>query len=242
MDALLNLVRREALRALATSAPLRLGTIADYDASSYSVKVTLQPDGQSTGWLPLASPWVGNGWGLFLAPAIGEQVIVDFQEANHEAGIAMLRLYDRRNRPLNVPSTEAWLVDARGSFIKLTVDGKLLLNGNTEIDMTAPTLHITTTGDANLVVGGNVNATITGNLIAQIGGALTATVTGIASLYASAINLGASAGDTLKKLVNDVFITLYNAHVHTNGNAGANTGAPTVLAGATHKTSTVSAE
>lgn len=51
-----------------------------------------------------------------------------------------------------------------------------------------------------------------------------------------------NGGAALKKLVNDTFVTLFNSHVHGNGNGGANTTAPTTTAGSTHTTSTVQAE
>ena len=45
----------------------RQGTVTAYDPDNYAVKVQLQPTGEETGWIPLSSPWVGNGWGLAAA-------------------------------------------------------------------------------------------------------------------------------------------------------------------------------
>jgi hypothetical protein len=66
------------------------------------------------------------------------------------------------------------------------------------------------------------------------------TATNTATVKAPVINLQ-NAGASLKKLVKDTFVTLFNAHVHSNGNGGANTGVPTALS-STDVTTVVNAE
>lgn len=181
MEVLLDRMRREVERSRSGMGHTQLGTITSYDPGNHAVKVMLQPDGIESGWMPLGSPMVGNGWGVFLAPSIGDQVIVEYQEAGREAPFATLRLYDNNNRPLAVQSGEMWLVHKSGSYVKLTNDGKIALNAATEIDV--------------------------GNL-----------------------------GNALHTLVTDAFESLFNNHVHTNGNGGANTGAPTMPMTSAHLT------
>ena len=135
MDALLNTMRRQAERTMATRATTRIGTITSYDPVHHAVKVMLQPDETETGFIPLAAAWVGNGWGVFFAPIGDEQVVVEFQEGSHETPIATLRLYDNTNQPLPVPAGEMWLVHQTGSYLKLTTDGKITLNAAAEIDV-----------------------------------------------------------------------------------------------------------
>ncbi|WP_159098899.1 phage baseplate assembly protein V [Aquabacterium olei] len=123
MKQLLNTMRLQALMANAGRGVTRLGTVTSYNPNDYSVKVSLQPEGVETGWIPLGSPWVGNGWGLFSPPAVGDMVHVEFQEGHPEAGIASLRLFSDEDRPLACPSGELWMVHQSGAFFKLTNDG-----------------------------------------------------------------------------------------------------------------------
>ena len=63
MGAMQNAMRLQAQRAMAEQADTRVGLITSYEPSNFSVRVQLQPEGFLTGWLPLCSPWIGNGWG-----------------------------------------------------------------------------------------------------------------------------------------------------------------------------------
>lgn len=135
MNRLLNTMRAQALMAQSGKASVRLGLVSSYDPANYCVKVRLQPEDFETGWLPLAAPWVGNGWGMFCPPTPGDMVEIQFQEGSAEAGIACLRLYNDSDRPLSVPSGEFWLVHASGAYLKLTNDGKVSLSAGTEIDI-----------------------------------------------------------------------------------------------------------
>jgi len=46
---MLNVMRREVLRVLASKVTSTVGTVAGYDPNNYAVKVQLQPDGLITG-------------------------------------------------------------------------------------------------------------------------------------------------------------------------------------------------
>jgi hypothetical protein len=127
MEGMMNQMRRAASEVMSGQAVTRHGTVDGYDAANYAVKVKLQPDGTLTDWLPLKSAWIGNGWGMFLAPSIGDAVEIDFQEGNGGVGSAGWRFFNDSERPLSVPSGEAWLVHKSGASIKLTNDGKLTL-------------------------------------------------------------------------------------------------------------------
>jgi hypothetical protein len=138
----------------------RQGTISGYDPSTYSVKVTIQPDGVLTGWIPLKSVWIGNGWGLFSPPSIGDAVEIDYQEADGFGGSVGLRFFNDQDRPLPCPSGEFWLVHESGASFKSTNDGKLTL---TDPSGTVVSL----TNDGNLTITGNLivsgNTVIKGN-------------------------------------------------------------------------------
>ena len=151
MKHLLNVMRREAQQAAQGVATVRLGLVASYDPANYSVKVALQPDGVLTNWMPLTSPWVGNGWGLFCPPTVGDMVEVQFQEGDMGSGFACLRFYNDADRPLSCPPGEFWVVHASGSFVKFHNDGSVEINS-------AANLVATVGGDANITVAGNITS------------------------------------------------------------------------------------
>lgn len=134
MQALINAIKGHAADTNQT-AKTRHGIVTSYDPATYSVNVELQPDKKLTGWIPLVSPWVGNGWGMFCPPSIGDAVEISFQEGDNENGVAGWRFYNDEDRPLPCPSGEFWLVHGTGTYFKLLNDGKILLNSTAEIDI-----------------------------------------------------------------------------------------------------------
>lgn len=168
-----NIMRGQGSMAAQTIIATRLGVISGINPAGYSVKVTFFPDGSNdvpeTGWIPLMSPWVGNGWGMFCPPSMGDQVEVDFQDGGQNAPICGLRLYDAENAPLNVPSGEFWLVHKSGAFFKLlNAGGCIFSDGNGA--------QVTLDGAGNIASQGNW--THNGNLTVQNG---TTSVTAITS-------------------------------------------------------------
>lgn len=93
-------------------------------------------------------------------------------------------------------------------------------DGSHYIEVKNGQVNVVTTGDSNVTVGGNANITASGT----------------AQIRATAIRLQ-SSGASLKKLINDAFISFFNNHVHIDG-----TGVPTVSAGSAQETSIVEAE
>ena len=85
MRGLLNVMRAQAALASGEKSSVRLGIVDSYDAVNYCAKVRLQPQDILSGWLPVTSQWVGNGWGLFSPPNIGDLVEIHFQEGSFEA-------------------------------------------------------------------------------------------------------------------------------------------------------------
>jgi phage baseplate assembly protein gpV len=164
-DGLLNIIRRESARVHAQQANTRMGVVTSYDPNQYAAKVLLQPEGIETGFLPVATEWVGNGWGLFCPPTAGDVVDVHFQEWGKNAGYISKRFYSSVTQPLPVQSGEFWLVHKSGSFIKLTNDMKILLNSVGDLDATVGgATNLTSAGDVtmttpNLIVNGNIIAT-----------------------------------------------------------------------------------
>lgn len=166
-----NAIRLQVERMRARTISTRIGTVTSYDPNKYAAKVQLQPDGLMTWWLPVASIWIGNGWGLFTPPNVGDLVTVEFINGDIGAGTVTSRFWNVNEPTLPVPSGECWLVHAKGQFIKLTNDGKLtlndgqgasiVLNGNGTINSAGSWSHAgdinatgTVTGQTDVVGGG----------------------------------------------------------------------------------------
>lgn len=192
MKALLNAMRLQAQRQASSRQDTTVGQITSYDPATFSVRVQLQAEQILTGWLPLCSPWIGNGWGMFAAPSVGDMVTVQFFGADLEAGFVEGRLYNDIDRPLSVPSGEFWLVHQSGSFLKFTDDGSVSVN--TAHDLIATVGHnltATVATDATVSVTGNATLTVGGNLGATVSGNATASITGSATVSAAAATLNA---------------------------------------------------
>ena len=155
MQDMLNIARREAQRVMARLAMPKTGIVTGYDPDNHCAKVQLQPENVETGWLPIRTPWAGNGWGMFCPPAPGDEVEVGFQEGGKQAGYIRLRAFGNRFRPLPVPSREFWLVHGSGSFLKFLNDGTVGLHAATAITSSAPIWNHT--GDVH--VDGEILAT-----------------------------------------------------------------------------------
>ena len=162
-----------------------MALVTNYDPATHSVRVSYQPENQLSGWLPVLTPWVGDGWGLYCPPNAGDQVEVRFNDGDFGGGMVCLRAFSDQDRPLSVMPGEFWLVDKTGSFVKLTNDGAgngtLLINGQFALTATAPT--VTLEASQSL------------------------------ALSAPRINLGGS-GQGLHSLVTDALVALFNSHTH----------------------------
>lgn len=153
MAALRSNIAQMAQMAAARNASMRVGLVTSVDPATYSAKVSLQPapaegDAPETGWLPVWSPWVGNGWGFYALPARGDQVLVLFLEGDVQAGLVLGALYSDEDRPLTAPQGELWVQHTGGAFLKFQNDGSvhmkapsgLAIEANTTI---TGTLHTT---------------------------------------------------------------------------------------------------
>ncbi len=113
---------------------IKFGTISSVNAQNSTARVIIQPDGVLSGWLPLLSQWVGNGWGMMSPPNLGDQVIVAPQQGDIEQGIIIGRSFSNNQRPPDVPAGEFWLVHQSGSFIKLRNDGTIRIGGDLHVN------------------------------------------------------------------------------------------------------------
>lgn len=223
IHALANAVRQQASIASNHLSWPTLATISSYDASSHAVKVTVEPvdpgaQPTESNWMPLGAIGIGSGWGVAVGPQIGDQVLVVFEHGDFSSGVVVARIFSVAQQAPAVPSGEIWAVHKSGSFIKMVGSG-----------------------DINVSAAGNLNATVTGNMTSTVSGNASVTASGNASITAAGIVLK-SAGTALKNLLNTIFLQWAETHVHSNGNGGANTGAPTTTPPAGSQTSIVQAE
>lgn len=150
-------------------AEARAGIVRSYDPDSGAARVEFvdrsQPeDGAEpflSGWLPVTSPWVGNGWGMDAPPSVGDQVEVKFFGGDIENGYVCGRLYSDADRPPGAPSGEFWVVHASGSALKFRNDGTVEVKAATTASYTAHLHHFI--GPVRMDDTLLVQDTITGN-------------------------------------------------------------------------------
>ncbi len=133
MDRLMNALKgQSAAQDQSTGAP-RFGLVTSVDPATATARVTLQPEGVLTGWLPILTPWAGNGWGLVCPPSPGDQVLVIPQEGDAEHGLILAASWSDKTAPPPAPSGEFWLLHRSGSFLKLQNDGTIQVKGDLHV-------------------------------------------------------------------------------------------------------------
>ena len=130
MDRFLNALKAQSAAQDSGLGQPRFATVTSVDPSRPAVRVTIQPEGILSGWLPVLSPWVGAGWGLSCPPSPGDQVVILAQEGHAEHGIVISRALSDKAQTPQAPSGELWLVHQSGAFLKLTADGAIHANGD----------------------------------------------------------------------------------------------------------------
>lgn len=142
----------------------KVGLVTSYDGDvgAYLVKVTIQPEGYETGWLPIEALQGGNGWGIYAAPHIGDQAVIHFLEGDREVGWCSGFLPSDVDAPPAVPEGEIHLIHKDGAYLKFLTGGEVLLNAPEGVRVTAE-VHVTgslsTTG--NLMAGTGASGTFT---------------------------------------------------------------------------------
>lgn len=157
-NSFVNFVYRAAAQVDGASGQTRVGIVTSYDPVQHAARVMIQPEGVLSGWLPISSQWIGNGWGLVASLTPGDQVVVTPQEGAAEQGIITGRLYSTAQQPpqpQNAPNGSATPVQAgelamvhqSGATIRLCADGTIYLQ--------ASTINV----QGNIAVTGSITAT-----------------------------------------------------------------------------------
>ncbi len=129
----------------------RRGIVTSYQPQPPMAKVTLQPEGIETGWLPVLTQWVGNGWGMIAPLQAGDQVKLTCEEADGQNYAIAGRYYSEADAaPEGAGPGELWLVHETGATFALKADGS--------ISLITATLNIEAPG------GGNATVNLTGSL------------------------------------------------------------------------------
>lgn len=221
MQAIRNQMRLAAQLAGGDVAESRAGIVRSYDPDMAAARVEFvdrsQPESGAepflSGWLPVTSPWVGNGWGMDAPPSVGDQVEVKFFGGSIENGYVCGRLYSDADRPPGAPSGEFWVVHKSGSALRFKNDGTVEVVAQTTAKYTAQLHHFV--GAVQMDNTLLVEQTITGQggmaISGDNGTGVTSTVTGDLDTTGTIKNNGKDIGST---------------HRHSNGNGGADTGTP----------------
>jgi phage baseplate assembly protein gpV len=151
MEDWLNAMRGQAAAVAGAAGQVRCAVVTNVDPATCCAKVTLQPEGVLTGWLPIASAWVGAGWGLVAPPTPGQQVLVLAQEGRAEHGLIIGGLFSVDAAPPPAAVGELWMVHATGSCLKLRNDGGI--EGRATLWTLTGDIHLT----GNLVASGDVS-------------------------------------------------------------------------------------
>lgn len=133
MQGLLHAMRSEAARLDRLAADPRMGIITSYDPKTHRAKAKYMPEDAmqdavaESGWLPIATPLVGSGFGVYSPPSPGEQVYIIHLEHSQGGGIIVGRVNSQDAPPPEVPAGEIWMVHKSGTVLKLLNSGEMLM-------------------------------------------------------------------------------------------------------------------
>ncbi len=134
MDRFINTLKSHAAALDRRQGQPRFALVTNVDPNTYAARVTLQPEGVLTGWLPIVSAWAGNGWGLVCLPTPGDQVMVIPQEGDAEHGVIIGTVYSNVSRPAGSAVGELHIVHRSGAALALLNDGTLRITGDLHVD------------------------------------------------------------------------------------------------------------
>ncbi len=196
------------------------------DSSGVDLDLTLHPSGKKTN-ARLGFAYEGSGFGLFVLPEIGDEVVVIFTNNDINSGIVVARMPNKFDSiPAGVGHDKILLVGKPGHNLDITINGNVSMKvtGNTNID---------TSGNVEVKSGGTAKVDATGNATVQ--SAASANVT------APAVTLGNGAGGE-QEMATAAFYNWVITHTHSGVQSGLDTsGAPATPPPANSLTSTTKA-
>jgi hypothetical protein len=117
------------------------GTVTSINNSApYAVKVMLEPYQIETGWLKIATPYIGNNLGLiFPPPQEGTMVKVIFDMGDLNTGTVIGGVYSPVTLQPNVPFGAVGFVHSTGSSILINSDGSISINSSKGVTINGKT-------------------------------------------------------------------------------------------------------
>ena len=182
----------------------KVGIVTSYDPGIPAARVRLQPedpddpDATLTGWLPMPSIWVGDGWGLDAPVSPGDQVEVKYFGAEVENGYIAGRFYSDQVRPTGAKSGEFFLTHKSGSKLQFHNDGTVTLISAGTLTSQAPQwnhsgpMHIDGTLQVTQTITGQGGMAISGDN----GSGHASTVTGSTNFVGGVTANGHDIGST----------------------------------------------
>lgn len=130
MEDLMNIIRREVHRVVAQWNKTLVGTVSSYDPDQHAAKVLLQPEGIESGWIPIGTQHIGNGFGVMVGLEIGDQVEIGFQQGDQSAPRIIGRFHSEEEKPPRVEAGEVLLKHKSGSTIFFDKSGNVHIKSN----------------------------------------------------------------------------------------------------------------
>jgi phage baseplate assembly protein gpV len=155
--------KREVIALIAQFGASRRGVVTSYQPQPPMAKVQLMPapetgDPIETGWIPVLSQWVGNGWGMVAPLSGGEQVYLGCEENDGGSYVVLGRYYsDEDQAPTSVAVGEIILQHQNGTTVHLGNTGTAMISAPVGVSLTAPDA----THSGNFSVGSGVTCTFT---------------------------------------------------------------------------------
>jgi uncharacterized protein involved in type VI secretion and phage assembly len=194
----------------------RHALVTSYDPKLHLAKVTFQPEGQESGWLPIETGHIGNGYGIAtgLTPgdgqSTGDQVVVRYQEGDFESGKIVQRVHSDEEKPPTVQSGETviWNKFQKSGGGKNSATGGQGGTGQQLYFKNDGSATLTDGNGATWLFDGAGNATLTcknltvkasGNRSIAVGGADTVNIGGD-----KAVSIGGKRVDTVGGLWNAI--------------------------------------
>ena len=148
---------------------LDFGTVIEVDPERYTARVKTVA-GIETAPLRILTGYSGDGYGIVIPPAVGDEVLVCFLDGDpFGQGVILGRLFGK-DKPPNVAVKEINVTHVSGTRLIVRENGKVEIETKDKVEMS---------------VNGNVELTVQGDLDAD--------VSGTANIKAQKVNLGKNA-------------------------------------------------
>lgn len=145
IDRMLNAQKRLAARQAGLRGQPRMGIVTSYNQHDGTAKVTIQPEGTLTGWLPVLSQSVGSGWGIHVPLKTGEQVMVLMHEGDSDNGVVIGRCYSDKMQPPSPAGSDIYIKSSGGAVFNMLSNGNVIVS-----DASGSTLTFTNNGSVTL--------------------------------------------------------------------------------------------